>query len=97
MYDPQLLLSLQAVQKVRLSPAVKTNAGIERIPAFVPILFLAIYEPDTIASTGHISAHAPQSVQSLLSIEYFSSPSEIASTGHSPSQLPQAMHSSVIV
>jgi hypothetical protein len=39
--------------------------------------------PGVIASTGHCSAQAPQSVHSFESMTYLSSPSLIASTGHS--------------
>jgi hypothetical protein len=49
------------------------------------------------ASVGHTSAHAPQSVQRLASIAYLSSPSLIALTGHSSTQVPHEIHSSVIL
>jgi hypothetical protein len=49
------------------------------------------------ASVGQTSAHAPQSVQSLASMTYLSSPSLIALTGHSSTQVPHEIHSSVIL
>jgi hypothetical protein len=49
------------------------------------------------ASTGHTSTQAPQSVHNSASMRYFSSPAVIASTGHSGSQAPQLIHSSLIV
>lgn len=58
---------------------------------------LAPYSPDSMASVGQASAHAPQSVQSSGSMEYLSSPSLMASTGHSSMHVPQQMHSSVIL
>jgi len=48
-----------------------------------------------IASTGHTSSHAPQSMQASSSITK-GSPSSMQSTGHSSAHAPHAMHSSVI-
>jgi len=56
-----------------------------------------IYFPDAMASVGHASAQAPQSVHRSALMTYLSSPSLIALTGHSSAQVPQEMHSSVIL
>jgi len=53
--------------------------------------------PAKMASFGHASAQAPQSVQASASITYLSAPSLMASLGHSLSQAPQLTQSSVMV
>jgi len=63
----------------------------------MPFLRFTLHVYAVIASTGHASTQAPQSVHFDLLIEYFSSPDSIASTGQVGSQAPQAMHSSEIL
>jgi hypothetical protein len=55
------------------------------------------HQPLVIASTGHVSAHVPQSVHFFSSIVYFASPSLIASTGQTGWQEPHDTHSSLIL
>jgi hypothetical protein len=49
------------------------------------------------ASAGHTSTHAPQSVHFSASITYIPSPSLIASTGHSDAHAPHEIQSSLIL
>ena len=49
-----------------------------------------------IASTGHSSAHAPQSVQVSAFIVYLGSPSLMASTGQAGRHVPHMVQSSEI-
>jgi hypothetical protein len=51
----------------------------------------------SIASDGHTSTQAPQSVQVSGSMIYFGSPSLIASTGHSLAQAPHIIQLSLIL
>jgi hypothetical protein len=57
--------------------------------------FLTFYA-GLIASTGHASVQAAQSVHSSGLIEY-TVPSDIASAGHSPAQAPHAVHNSLSI
>jgi len=55
----------------------------------------SVYQPATMASTGHTDAHEPQSMQVSGSIQRALSFSLIALTGHSLSLVPQSVQASV--
>jgi hypothetical protein len=65
---------------------------------FMPCDMLFVYAYFwLIAFTGHVSAQAPQSMQTFSSILYCVSPSLIASVGQTLAHEPQEIHSSLIV
>jgi hypothetical protein len=73
----------------------KKKTGMQGMPVF--FCLLRAVDQALMAFTGHVSTHAPQSMQVSASITRFSPCSLIALTGQESSHAPQLMHSSEIL